>query len=107
MMRHCILLALAIIASSSCSREDDAADAMMAPELAPQSRRVPRSIVVQTKFVEISSGTEDLGFDWLLESSASIPKMAEQAGTEQPATRPLSKSEGSDNPQPESEGRSK
>ena len=31
---------------------------------------------------------------------------AEQAGTGQPATRPESKSEGSDKPQPESEGRS-
>jgi hypothetical protein len=32
---------------------------------------------------------------------------AEQTGTGQPATRPESKSEGSDNPQPESEGRSR
>jgi hypothetical protein len=32
---------------------------------------------------------------------------AEQAGTEQPATRPESKSEGSDKPQPEAEGRSR
>lgn len=31
----------------------------------------------------------------------------EQAGTEQPATRPESKSEGSDKPQPEAEGRSR
>lgn len=35
------------------------------------------------------------------------PKKAEQAGTEQPATRPESKSEGGDKPQPESEGRSR
>jgi len=34
-------------------------------------------------------------------------KEAEQAGTGQPATRPESKSEGSDKPQPESEGRSR
>jgi hypothetical protein len=32
---------------------------------------------------------------------------AEQAGTGQPATRPESKSEGSDKPQPEAEGRSR
>ena len=32
---------------------------------------------------------------------------AEQAGTEQPATRPESKSEGGDKPQPEAEGRSR
>jgi len=37
-----------------------------------------------------------------------IPKKeAEQAGTGQPATRPESKSEGSDKPQPEAEGRSR
>jgi hypothetical protein len=34
-------------------------------------------------------------------------KEAEQAGTGQPATRPESKAEGSDKPQPESEGRSR
>jgi DNA-binding transcriptional regulator of glucitol operon len=34
-------------------------------------------------------------------------KEAEQDGTGQPATRPESKSEGSDKPQPESEGRSR
>ena len=35
------------------------------------------------------------------------PTKAEQAGTGQPATRPESKSEGSDKPQPEAEGRSR
>jgi hypothetical protein len=34
-------------------------------------------------------------------------KVAEQAGTGQPATRPESKSEGSDKPQPDAEGRSR
>jgi hypothetical protein len=34
-------------------------------------------------------------------------KNAEQAGSGQPATRPESKSEGSDKPQPEAEGRSR
>jgi len=34
-------------------------------------------------------------------------KTAEQAGTGQPATRPESKSEGGDKPQPEAEGRSR
>jgi hypothetical protein len=34
-------------------------------------------------------------------------RKAQQAGTGQPATRPESKSEGSDKPQPESEGRSR
>jgi hypothetical protein len=34
-------------------------------------------------------------------------KEAEQAGTGQPATRPVLKSEGSDKPQPEAEGRSR
>ena len=58
------------------------------------------------------------GFDasWYCELAAS-PKwggdvkitriFAEQAGTGQPATRPESKSEGSDKPQPEAEGRSR
>ncbi len=36
-----------------------------------------------------------------------ILKETEQGGTGQPATRPESKSEGSDKPQPESEGRSR
>ena len=36
-----------------------------------------------------------------------ITKTAEQAGTGQPATRPESKSEGGDKPQPEAEGRSR
>jgi len=40
------------------------------------------------------------------ERSAGIGK-AEQGGTGQPATRPESKSEGSDKPQPEAEGRSR
>ncbi len=40
------------------------------------------------------------------ERSAGIGK-AEQAGTGQPATRPVSESEDSDNPQPEEEGRSR
>jgi hypothetical protein len=35
------------------------------------------------------------------------PKKTEQAGTGQPATRPDSKSEGGDKPQPEAEGRSR
>ena len=34
-------------------------------------------------------------------------RRSEQAGTGQPATRPESKSEGSDKPQPEAEGRSR
>lgn len=36
-----------------------------------------------------------------------IKKLAEQAGAGQPATRPQSKSEGGDKPQPKSEGRSR
>jgi hypothetical protein len=38
---------------------------------------------------------------------AQLQAKAEQTGTGQPATRPESKSEGSDKPQPESEGRSR
>lgn len=39
--------------------------------------------------------------------SNNIRRMIEQAGAEQPATRPESKTEGSGKPQPESEGRSR
>ena len=46
-----------------------------------------------------------------LQGWAAIPRIpnpeAEQAGTGQPATRPQSKSEGSDKPQPEADGRSR
>jgi hypothetical protein len=41
------------------------------------------------------------------EIAATIIKEREQDGTGQPATRPLSDSEGSDKPQPEAEGRSR
>jgi hypothetical protein len=40
-------------------------------------------------------------------SGPRIIRQGEQVGTEQPATRPESKSEGGDKPQPESEGRSR
>jgi len=40
-------------------------------------------------------------------SGRRIIRQGEQAGTGQPATRPESKLEGGDNPQPESEGRSR
>jgi hypothetical protein len=43
----------------------------------------------------------------LMSQRLSDNKMAEQVGTGQPATRSQSKSEGSDKPQPESEGRSR
>ena len=46
-------------------------------------------------------------FDELEVDGQRIETKAEQAGTGQPATRPESKSEGSDKPQPESEGRSR
>jgi hypothetical protein len=55
-----------------------------------------------------------VGFDRVIVTQAhsrltiieEIHKKSEQVGTGQPATRPESKSEGSDKPQPESEGRS-
>ncbi len=48
--------------------------------------------------------------DWIHERMEQIQReesQAEQAGAGQPATRPESNSEGSDKPQPESEGRSR
>jgi len=44
---------------------------------------------------------------WLEWITASFKKDGEQAGSGQPATRPESKPEGSDQPQPESEGRTR
>jgi hypothetical protein len=46
-------------------------------------------------------------FDELEVAGQKIETKAEQAGTGQPATRPESKSEGSEKPQPEAEGRSR
>ncbi len=43
----------------------------------------------------------------LLLGTTQLPKSGEQDGTGQPATRPELKSEGSDKPQPEAEGRSR
>jgi hypothetical protein len=45
--------------------------------------------------------------EFLKNADGSTKKLSEQAGTGQPATSPESKSEGSDKPQPESEGRSR
>jgi len=42
-----------------------------------------------------------------LHTKSTQNKKSEQGGTEQPATRPESKSEGNDKPQPEAEGRSR
>ncbi|MFK7851947.1 MAG: hypothetical protein AB8D78_13310 [Akkermansiaceae bacterium] len=36
----------------------------------------PRSIMVQTKFVQIGSGDDELGFDWILEKDASARNAA-------------------------------
>lgn len=63
----------------------------------------------------ISTGQKEKALamvNWLAEHEsktalAPVTKKAEQAGTGQPATRPESKSAGSDKPQPEAEGRSR
>jgi hypothetical protein len=60
----------------------------------------------------ISEYTKDMGVNYELILRPEPPseptnKKAEQAGTGQPATRPESKSEGSDQPQPKSEERSR
>jgi len=58
---------------------------------------------VYTKLVKYDRKTPWL--EWIAESFEKDD--GEQAGAEQPATRPESKLEGSDKPQPESEGRSR
>ena len=54
-----------------------------------------------------SSGDEEPLIDPFAEDPTPEPTNAEQAGTEQPATRPESDSEGGNKPKPESEGRSR
>jgi hypothetical protein len=73
----------------------------------PKKEDRPLSIVIPTKFVEIESGVEELDFDWTKSFLEQKRKKSEQYSTGQPATRPESKSEGSDKPQPEAEGRSR
>ena len=73
----------------------------------PKSEDRPLSIVIPTKFVEIESGVDDFHIEWLNSFLEQKKKKSEQDGTGQPATRPESKSKGSDKPQPEAEGRSR
>jgi hypothetical protein len=51
-------------------------------------------------------GAHSMGVHYVADTNLETKK-AEQAGTGQPATRPESKSEGSDKPEPEAEGRSR
>ena len=72
------------------------------------AREWPKGLngVAVLKAMQESPPTAD--FKRSFEFLAEAPKApAEQAGTVQPATRPESKSEGSDKPQPEAEGRSR
>lgn len=67
-----------------------------------------RSVVPPDAFQEIFRGfIEPLGFQANREWVELAKKQAQQAGAGQPATRPESKSEGSDKPEPEAEGRSR
>ena len=77
----------------------------VAAEANPESRE---------DYLRLAEGYENRrisGGQLMLESNEILiranKKKAEQAGTGQPATRPESKSEGGDKPQPEAEGRSR
>ena len=37
-----------------------------------------KSVVIKTKFVEITSGTEELGFDWIVPSNGALPDCDER-----------------------------
>jgi hypothetical protein len=58
------------------------------------------------EWLNLADYSEGLG-RVIASKSPKIPTKAEQAGARQPATRPESKSDGGDKPQPESEGRSR
>jgi hypothetical protein len=58
-------------------------------------------------FIRMALSVGWITFWLLIRSCFATPKQAEQSGTGQPATRSESDSEGGDNPQPESEARSR
>jgi len=71
-----------------------------------------RAKILQNGYVQIEIGTNTLfippgNVEAIYRNRTYETTKAEQAGAGQPATRPQSKSEDSDKPQPESEGRSR
>ena len=83
------------------------------PEVAEADKKPSVTIEFNSEEVQRIKNTKEI--DDLVDVAGGIIKRklaerkeeAEQAGTGQPATRPESKSEGSDKPQPEAEGRSR
>ena len=63
-------------------------------------------IKIETRFVEVGSGTEELTFDWIVKPFRSNQPRAEQDGAGQPATAPKLKPEGENRAKSESEERS-
>jgi hypothetical protein len=84
-----------------------------APEVAETEKKPSVTIEFSSEEVQRMKNTKEI--DELVDVAGGIIKRklaerkeeAEQAGTGHPATRPESKSEGSDKPQPEAEGRSR
>jgi hypothetical protein len=74
----------------------------MSMRIAIKSNGIYRALVTS-----MAGHHDDPRIDRFLNSFAANKRQAEQAGSGQPATRPESKSEGSDKPQPEAEGRSR
>ena len=62
-------------------------------------------IKIDTKFVKVGSGTEELSFDWIVRPLSSEQTGAEQDGAGPPANPPESKPEGKEKPKHESKVR--
>jgi hypothetical protein len=78
-------------------------------EIVNQNDHIPRELIVLAGELRIGIEMALYSRDAFesLEDGNTEKNQAEQDGTEQPATRPESKSEGSDKTQPEAEGRSR
>jgi hypothetical protein len=70
-----------------------------------ENNRISRKLEWYANSLSTVSSIPNISASVLQLSSLMSDIAAEQAGTGQPATRPESKSEGSDKPQPEAEGR--
>jgi hypothetical protein len=71
----------------------------------PKSNELWELLIIKNDTIEVVRAEPFEGVEY--PATITLKKEVEQAGTGQPATRPESKSEGSDKPQPEAEGRSR
>jgi len=76
-------------------------------QIDPKSNTLWEQMIQKQDAVEVAKADPLYFGDFSATLRLRKPTKGEQAGTGQPATRPESKSEGSDKPQPEAEGRSR